>query len=127
MSATSISATPDTAVINLLVKDQKDNALFPHATLKSGVTTVVDPKDLANAKTICVECREDDGSGAYEVTVTVEETDPVIDFKLGFVIGKEPPYVIDAPISHRVALNGAGTQDGLQADVQAGTLTLKAI
>ena len=127
MSATSISPTPDTESINLLVKDQKDNVLFAHATLKSGVTTIVSPKDLANAKTINVECRDDDESGAYEVTVTVEETYPPTDFQIGVAIGKVAPYVIDAPISHRVAMNGAGTQGGLQADVQGGTLTLRAI
>ena len=127
MSATSVSSTSDTEPINLVVKDQKDNILFGHAALKSGVTTIVHSKDLANVKTICVECRDDEESGAYEVTVTVEETKPIIDFHIGVAIGKAPHYVIDAPISHRVALNGAGTQSGLQADVQGSKLTLRAI
>jgi|SRR5689334_2871765 len=127
MSATSVSSTSDTEPINLVVKDQKDNVLFGHAALNSGVTTIVNAKDLANAKTICVECRDDEESGAYEVTVTVEEGDPVTDFRIGVAIGKAAPYVVDAPISHRMALNGAGTQSGLQADVQGSTLTLRAI
>ncbi len=127
MSAKSVSPTSDTDVINVMVKNDKGATLFKHATLHSGVNPLLSPGALTKAKTICLECREDETSGAYEVTVTIEERDPDHDFRIGVALGKERPHLINAPISHRVALKGTGPATSLQADVESGTLILRAL